>query len=85
MYRASLKFIIQTNKCTTYIHIYIYYNVSTPAFFSASAVSSESLILLFAKVTKIMKIIKFNKISRLKCLLLMIKYILYNVVSCQGL
>jgi hypothetical protein len=41
--------------------------------------------LLFAKVAKIIMIIKLNKISRLKCLELMIKYTLQNVVRRQVL
>jgi len=57
------EFIIQTNKCTTYINN-ILYIVITPTCFNASASSSGNLNLVLYLVTKLLKL-KLNKSSRL--------------------
>ena len=63
-----MHFIIQPNKCTTYIYIHInniLYNVSTLTCFNISASSSESLYLVLAKVTNLLWLFSLQ-LSRLK-------------------
>jgi len=57
------EFIIQTNKCTTYIND-ILYIVITPTCFNASASTTGSLNLVPCLVIKLLKL-ELNKISRL--------------------